>query len=169
MDMWNKDCACLEVVKTIGSLMFEKRLCVMGCIASLNLNLLKGMIEKTVLCMLKEYGRLIRGSQWTLITSGIVEATHHVICADCKIRNLAANMIHLFFFLKKRRIPRERSLVLWPQRDLNRKCFFSMAYSCNTPPFFSILWLTSALLWGSRTAHGLPLLQVQAERGSLET
>lgn len=43
--------------------MFEKRLCVMGCIASLNLNLLKGMIEKTVLCMLKEYGRLIRGSQ----------------------------------------------------------------------------------------------------------
>lgn len=34
----------------------------MGCIASLNLNLLKGMIEKMVLCMLKEYGRLIRGS-----------------------------------------------------------------------------------------------------------
>lgn len=42
--------------------MFEKRLCVMGCIPSLNLNLLKGMIEKTVLCMLNEYGRLIRVS-----------------------------------------------------------------------------------------------------------
>lgn len=42
--------------------MFEERLCVMGCIASLDLNLLKGMIEKMVLCMLKEYGRLIRGS-----------------------------------------------------------------------------------------------------------
>lgn len=42
--------------------MFEKRLCVMGCIASPNLNLLKGMIEKTALCMLKEYGRLIRAS-----------------------------------------------------------------------------------------------------------
>lgn len=34
----------------------------MGCIASVSLNLLKGMVEKRMLCMLEEYGRLIRGS-----------------------------------------------------------------------------------------------------------
>lgn len=99
MDMWSKDCACLEVVKTIGSFMFEKRLCVMGCIASLSLNLLKSMIEKTVLCMLKEYGRLIRGS--TMNPHNKWHSRSCTSCDLCRLQNMKLSSEYDILLLKR--------------------------------------------------------------------